>query len=1289
MKNLIVHQKTKTAAAVLLVGGLETSHGQSGGESRIYWTEEKDLGWIQRSDLDGSNIESLLTTKLEVKPNRIALDPVLGKIYWTEVGVQADGGGGSIRRANLDGSEVETLITELQDPFDLSLDLFEHKMYWTDLRGGTIQRAGLDGDNVETLITGLEAPGDIALDMFLDFIGDPCPACAPDIEPVPHPPENRSAAKSADHSPHSVGAPTKMYWTDRRAGTIQHADLDGTHVETLVAGIGSPAGLLVSNTIIWADRDTGTIQRALLDGSNVETIVTGAENVTTIVSSPHGFLVWIEWNGDSQRGAIHGSRWIWDQSSRSFTFVEPYIISETANGPGDLDVALDGALFSTDTKRIYRTDDYWGGGTAYRFEPIPMGVQGPTAIALDYAGDRMYWVDKLTNTIRRSGLDGTQVENLVTGVESPEDIALDLAGEKMYWAEQGTGAIRRADLDGSNGEILVETEGPMGIALDVTGGRMYWTARGDSRFPDGGVIQRANLDGSQVQTLVAGLGDPEDIALDLVARKVYWVQARISTEWWRPPDGRILRFDLDGSNSEVLIAGLERPVEIALDVIEGKLYWTDKQVGSIARADLDGGNVEEVVTGLVRPGGLALVVPLPDPADSKPTSRTEVVATVLGNGVGGLTVEFARSITGHPPHFAWSAVTDAAGRLALTIPSPEDGDTGGLYQARALSATGEEVGRWERISLDRGWRHGMELVLGGGVRTVASQRLGVPNPDPCSNGIVVPDPLINRGLVEDCQALLEFRDNLDSVTFATGRNWSTSRPITSWVRIRDSRVRELRLSLDPVTNTGPTAKGSISPSLGRLTELEELSLYHVGLYGPIPAGLGNLKKLEHLDLSYNRLTGSIPPELGNLTNLIWLDLGGNDLAGSIPPELGNLENLERLYLDINELTGPIPPELGNLTNLTRLNLNDNQLTGPIPPELGNLANLADVTATSPKFPGLDLSNNQLTGPIPPELGKLTQVKKYLLRNNRLTGPIPAELAHIEELDLSFNKMQGPIPQGLKHLKNLYTLTLGYNELTGPIPPELGQLTQLRNLNLSDNQLTGPIPPELGNLTNLTSLYLGGNELTGPIPAELGQLTRLRRLYLFGNEFSNEFTCVPEALSKWAKSLPVCQPVDLDPPGADFDGDGAVSFSDFFLFADAFGGSDPRFDLDGSGSVDFADFFLLADHFADPARGKLLALARERIGLPDGPQLQQNAPNPFNSQTVISWFQLRPGPARVEVFALTGQRVAVLHQGPKKAGIHRVRWDGRDDRGRPLASGVYLYRLVTDESVQTRKLTLLR
>ena len=99
---------------------------------------------------------------------------------------------------------------------------------------------------------------------------------------------------------------------------------------------------------------------------------------------------------------------------------------------------------------------------------------------------------------------------------------------------------------------------------------------------------------------------------------------------------------------------------------------------------------------------------------------------------------------------------------------------------------------------------------------------------------------------------------------------------------------------------------------------------------------------------------------------------------------------------------------------------------------------------------------------------------------------------------------------------------------------------------------------------------------------------------------------------------------------------------------------------------------------------------KRVALPDSPQLAQNAPNPFNSQTVFAYFLPAPGPAHLEVFTLTGQRVAVLHQGlQQQVGYHRLRWNGHDDAGRPVASGIYLYRLVTTEGVLTRKLILLR
>ena len=98
---------------------------------------------------------------------------------------------------------------------------------------------------------------------------------------------------------------------------------------------------------------------------------------------------------------------------------------------------------------------------------------------------------------------------------------------------------------------------------------------------------------------------------------------------------------------------------------------------------------------------------------------------------------------------------------------------------------------------------------------------------------------------------------------------------------------------------------------------------------------------------------------------------------------------------------------------------------------------------------------------------------------------------------------------------------------------------------------------------------------------------------------------------------------------------------------------------------------------------------KRAALPDRTQLLQNAPNPFNSQTVLSYFLLEPSLTRLEVFTLTGQRVAVLRQGPQQAGYHRLHWDGRDDAGHPVASGLYLYRLMTEKTVLTRKLVLLR
>ena len=94
------------------------------------------------------------------------------------------------------------------------------------------------------------------------------------------------------------------------------------------------------------------------------------------------------------------------------------------------------------------------------------------------------------------------------------------------------------------------------------------------------------------------------------------------------------------------------------------------------------------------------------------------------------------------------------------------------------------------------------------------------------------------------------------------------------------------------------------------------------------------------------------------------------------------------------------------------------------------------------------------------------------------------------------------------------------------------------------------------------------------------------------------------------------------------------------------------------------------------------------GSPGAFALEQNHPNPFNSSTLIG-FSLPGGTARLTIYNLLGQRVARLYEGTGPAGARSIRWDGTDESGRALASGVYLYRLEAGGRVQTRRLVLLR
>ena len=94
-------------------------------------------------------------------------------------------------------------------------------------------------------------------------------------------------------------------------------------------------------------------------------------------------------------------------------------------------------------------------------------------------------------------------------------------------------------------------------------------------------------------------------------------------------------------------------------------------------------------------------------------------------------------------------------------------------------------------------------------------------------------------------------------------------------------------------------------------------------------------------------------------------------------------------------------------------------------------------------------------------------------------------------------------------------------------------------------------------------------------------------------------------------------------------------------------------------------------------------------LPEGFRLEQNYPNPFNPTTTIEFALPQAGPVSVEIYNINGQKVRTLIDGPMTAGVHTVEWDATDEAGSRVASGVYFYRLTTDEFTQSKKMTLLK
>jgi flagellar hook assembly protein FlgD len=113
--------------------------------------------------------------------------------------------------------------------------------------------------------------------------------------------------------------------------------------------------------------------------------------------------------------------------------------------------------------------------------------------------------------------------------------------------------------------------------------------------------------------------------------------------------------------------------------------------------------------------------------------------------------------------------------------------------------------------------------------------------------------------------------------------------------------------------------------------------------------------------------------------------------------------------------------------------------------------------------------------------------------------------------------------------------------------------------------------------------------------------------------------------------------------------------------------------------------------ATTLRGGKVDIRKHQVSAPtpDVYRLAQNYPNPFNPTTGISYDIPEKADVFIGVYNVTGQLVKTLVNEEQDAGYYKVEWNGTDEADNKVSSGVYFYRMITDEYSDVKRMTLLK
>lgn len=127
-------------------------------------------------------------------------------------------------------------------------------------------------------------------------------------------------------------------------------------------------------------------------------------------------------------------------------------------------------------------------------------------------------------------------------------------------------------------------------------------------------------------------------------------------------------------------------------------------------------------------------------------------------------------------------------------------------------------------------------------------------------------------------------------------------------------------------------------------------------------------------------------------------------------------------------------------------------------------------------------------------------------------------------------------------------------------------------------------------------------------------------------------------------------------------------------------------------IKYDDAMKASDHLpvvADFSLKGIVGIDENFDNIPKSFELYQNYPNPFNPSTYIKYQLPEESFVRINIYNLLGQKIKTLINSNKKAGRYNTVWYGKDENGNNVASGIYIYRIITDKNVISKKMILMK